>query len=275
MLPTYDCSMFYETYLRTLINQILSTNLFRILIWNCTVQLLTFVRYVYGPLPSLWCYVMLVLRSSFMLQGLMLLDAMIIVRYSFIFHLKNPTSAQDDFWNFFINLLVTLAGILTQTVYAIQPGKNPLHYYICVGRIPRSQLSNEVKMNYSSLTIVIISSLLHIFTWFRLYLISRKKTLQQDCLNVVINKESLANVTGNLLSVFIILLASAIPNHVNTIDFETLDQHTLLVHIFHHYLPQSMFLYFFVIYYSRNARLRKFLKREFTIRINAVYECKT
>ncbi len=210
-----------------------------------------------------------------MLQGLMLLDAMIIVRYSFIFHLKNPTSAQDDFWNFFINLLVTMAGLLTQSVYAFQPGKNPIHYYICVGAIPKSELSNEVKMNYSSVTIVVFSSLLHFFTWFRLYLISRKKTVQQDCLNIVLNKESLANVTANLLSIFIILVASSIPNVVNKIEFQELDQYTFLIHVFHHYLPQSMFLYFFIIYYSRNARLRKFLKREFTIKVNSVYDCKT
>ena len=266
--------MFYGSYHRTLINQLLSTNLFRILIWNCTVQVLTFIRYVYGPLSQLWCNVMLVLRSSFMLQGLMLLDAMIIVRYSFIFHLKNPTSAHDDFWNFFINVLVTVAGIITQSVYAFQPGKNPMHYYICVGQIPRNELSNEVKMNYSSLTIVVISSLLHFFTWFRLYLISRNKTVQQDCLNIVLNKESLANVTGNLLSVFIILVASSIPNVVNKIEFKELEHHSLLIHVFHHYLPQSMFLYFFVIYYCRNARLRKFLKRELTIKME-IYDCKT
>ena len=36
---------------------------------------------------------------------LILLDTIIIVRYIFTFHSKNPTAVQDEFWTQFVNVL--------------------------------------------------------------------------------------------------------------------------------------------------------------------------
>ena len=33
-----------------------------------------------------------------MMQGMLLMDAIIIVKYIFIFYMKNPTAVQEDFW---------------------------------------------------------------------------------------------------------------------------------------------------------------------------------
>ena len=211
-----------------------------------------------------------------MLQGLMILDAMIITRYSFVFYLKNPTSTQDDFWNLFINLWITTVSIMTQTVYAIQPGKNPMHYYICVGRITNTyDATKTVKMNHSVLFILTVSCLLHAFAGVRLLIVRYKSNIELKSpmsSNSILNKESLVSVTSNLCSIFMILFSSAIPGELNKIDFSQLDKHFLLIHLFHHYSPQTIFAATILIFLMKNAQLRNFLKREYSIK-NTMYDC--
>ena len=56
--------------------------------------------YIYGPLRSTpaICTVHVYISITTMMQGLLLLDAIIIVKYLFIFYMKNPTAVQEDFW---------------------------------------------------------------------------------------------------------------------------------------------------------------------------------
>jgi hypothetical protein len=39
---------------------------------------------------------------------------MILVRYIFLFHLKNPTALQDDFWKLFINMATLATSFIGQ-----------------------------------------------------------------------------------------------------------------------------------------------------------------
>ena len=39
-----------------------------------------------------------------MQKGLMFVDFILIVRYLFTFHSKNPTAVQEDFWVLFMNM---------------------------------------------------------------------------------------------------------------------------------------------------------------------------
>ncbi len=49
---------------------------------------------MFGPFPESVCYLEIVLRSSLTMQGILYLDSIFIVRYLFVFHLKNPTDTQ-------------------------------------------------------------------------------------------------------------------------------------------------------------------------------------
>ncbi len=85
----------YNTHNRTLINHLLASLMACGMFWNLVMQPITFLRYIAGPVDSaLLCSLDTLLRNSICMHGLFLLDSMIIVRYIFMFHLKNPTALQ-------------------------------------------------------------------------------------------------------------------------------------------------------------------------------------
>ena len=58
--------------------------------------------------PKFYCYTYLMLRNALAIQVILHLDSIVIIRYIFIFLLKNPMNFQDDFWCLFINLWVVV-----------------------------------------------------------------------------------------------------------------------------------------------------------------------
>jgi len=68
-----------------------------ILYWSADVS-----SYIYRPFPEWVCFMQTILRNSFVTRLIVLFDAIIISRYIFIFHLKNPLHFDDDFWCRFI-----------------------------------------------------------------------------------------------------------------------------------------------------------------------------
>ena len=84
---------------RTLLNQLTSSIFWCLLFYDVLAIPLTLMYYVLPPLDSiLLCRIPQALVTFIAQQGIMLADAVVIVRYFFIFHLKNPTAIQDDFW---------------------------------------------------------------------------------------------------------------------------------------------------------------------------------
>ena len=271
---TLLCSIIiYEKrkHFRTLINQLVSSILLRALVWNFIVQGFTFFRYTYGPLPYCACYFTTILQTALLMQGLLLFDAIVLVRYSYVFLFSNPTCMQDEFWIAFINIWTVSVSIIAQVTFVLTPGKNPIHFYICVGEIPISELEHSVKLNHSVIALLIASIFLHIFTGIRLKSL-KKKTIIEECKysakakNIsIVDKESLASVTTNIISMIIFVIASYLPAQLNRIDMNNYHKfpNSLISDIFHHYFPQSQFLVTFFIFYCKNESLRLFLKREY------------
>jgi hypothetical protein len=110
-------------------------------------------RYLHGSLEStLLCHLDTILRNVVPMIALLLLDAIIIVRYIFIFHLKNPTALQDDFWKLFINLWTAGACVLSQSVYMMLPGKNPVNFYQCMATYPPDEAKDQGSILQNSIS---------------------------------------------------------------------------------------------------------------------------
>jgi hypothetical protein len=206
-----------------------------------------------------------------MMQGLILFDAIVLVRYSLVFHFSNPTCVQDGFWITFINIWAVTISILSQIIFVLTPGKNPIHFYICVGEMPISEMEHSVKLNYSVIALLISSILLHILAGFQLWVI-RKKTIKKETQyiskfknNSIVDNDNLASVTSNIISLMIFIVASFVPAQLNKIDVLNFHSYpnSLISDIFHHYLPQSQFFVTFLIFYCKNESLRDFLKRKY------------
>jgi hypothetical protein len=57
-------------------------------------------------------------------QLVMLFNAIVIVKYIFRFHMKNPTVLQDDFWRVFINLWILGVSSIFFIVHNTFPGED-------------------------------------------------------------------------------------------------------------------------------------------------------
>jgi hypothetical protein len=100
------------------------------------VQIPEIFCYTTGPLPQWFCFMHYILKNTVTLLQIIYFDITTIVQYLFIFHLKNPSMFQDEFWNLFINIKVVSFSFLPQAIFAYMPGCQPLIYYFCTWENP-------------------------------------------------------------------------------------------------------------------------------------------
>ena len=74
--------------------------------WFLLIQPTDMLLYFYKPLPDWYCNIIYILRNSLILLSVIYTDLILIVKYIFIFWMKNPLSFQDDFWYLFVNIWV-------------------------------------------------------------------------------------------------------------------------------------------------------------------------
>ena len=49
-------------------------------------------------MPPVACFLQLLLKNVFKWYCLLMLDVIVLIRYLFIFWIKNPAAVQDDYW---------------------------------------------------------------------------------------------------------------------------------------------------------------------------------
>lgn len=81
------------------------------------------LRYYYGPLPHSFCLVRTVVSGSLVLQILLFITTIVVTKYIFIFHLKNPTALDDKFWCIFLTLWIRIFAYLSQATAYMMPGR--------------------------------------------------------------------------------------------------------------------------------------------------------
>ena len=91
---------------RTVVNKLISHGLWVAAIQLPFMLLSDVVRYVFGPLPTQFCFSQVVFKNAVLLQSLLFLDAITVARYLLIFWTKNPASINDDFWASYISVWI-------------------------------------------------------------------------------------------------------------------------------------------------------------------------
>ena len=99
----------------------------------------------------MFCFWHYILRRTLATQFILVIDAITLIRYIFIFWLQNPGAFNDDFWSFFINLWTTGASFLLQFTKSFLPHSKIFHYNICIGQ-PPDKFENSVEIGVESLS---------------------------------------------------------------------------------------------------------------------------
>ena len=228
-----------EKHYRTLINQLLSVLIYNVIVLSVVIQCIQLYRYSVGSLHWIFCSLDVLLRPITTMLDFLLLDAICLVRYIFIFHLKNPNAMQDDFWKQFIVIWVIGFSFLINFTYYLLPGSYPNFYYLCLGAIPKNHDYKNVKTNGPLILLLLVTMLLHIFAALRYqvykykekYFVSNQITVQQRMFCLHVDKTSIANFTTNISGVIYLLMISYVPNKINVtnpIEFNTYPEYLWL-----------------------------------------------
>ena len=234
---------------------------------NVTSQPLAFFMFTYGPLPQVLCYADLIFRTSLPLITFLLLDAICIVRYLFIFHLKNPTANQHNFWTFFICFWAFSFSFTGHFIFAMLPGNNPNFFYICLGKFPASHSLQKTKVNWFLIDIALLTILVHIFVGFRYWHFKHQEkfpsqSAQQAVTSQHINKSSLASLTTNFCGLLLIIMASTTAQKVNLMDKTKVNDFSHYIWAYMFYLYGPVFVQCMSVFtlHTRNALLVKHTK---------------
>jgi hypothetical protein len=216
-----------DNHNRTLINQLISGIMFTGILWNLTMQPIMSFRYIAGPIENRFlCSLDLILRNGICIHSLLLFDSVMIVRLIFIHFLKNPTAVRDDFWIVFINAWTAAFSAVSQTVFLLQPGKDPINYYMCMGKYPIEFQNQPFKVNYSFLVVCIFSIVLHLAA-----VVVKLKTKD------IFEHKSLFSKTSNTIGIISVMcVAFIIPSLTNLKEHEELDKYPFYLLLYAHHL---------------------------------------
>ena len=272
---------------RTLINQLMASTFWTAIIWNLTVQPLTSYRFMFGPVQSEYiCRINSILRNALPMHGLILLGAIMVVKYAFLFHTKNPTAIQDDFWNLFLNIWIFGFTSVSQIIYILSPGQTALNFFICVGKRPTSDELSFPKKNYPVVVVVVVTTLIYLFVGvrnlhYKYWVSSKTKTasVRISILNISLNTQSLVNFTTHGVIIFLLSTCFLVLIKVNAMNFETLNSYPNYIwfYILHLYSPNSTIAATVIVYFIKSKSLYnhvkmdciELLKRMFQFRISS------
>ena len=77
-------------------------------------------------MPESVCLIEDFLKNSAVTQMLLFMDGIVVTRYIFIFHLKNPAAFDDQFWELFVAVWIVGFSVISQFVFAVWPGSEGL-----------------------------------------------------------------------------------------------------------------------------------------------------
>jgi hypothetical protein len=125
-IPLYYSIIYFEKYgsdkKRTVLNKLVSSVCWCGVYFNVLGLVPEIVRYCSWPLPTFICAVHYLIKNIILIQVMLFYDTITILRYLFIFWLKNPSNFWDDFWTTYLNIWITTFAVISQVVHDLTPG---------------------------------------------------------------------------------------------------------------------------------------------------------
>ena len=126
LIPVLYSIIWYEKFgsdkKRTVLNKLAGSVCWCTILVHVLVQIPELIRFCFGPFPTFICYLQLVFKNTLATQLMLIFDTISILKYIFIFWLKNPYNFCDDFWTVFLNLWMFAFSLMSQIIFANLPG---------------------------------------------------------------------------------------------------------------------------------------------------------
>ena len=270
--------IWYEKYgqdlKRTIVNRIFSSICWTVIEFTLLVSILDLARYFFfGPLPKLFCWSQVIVKSGIILKLMLLQTGLIISRYVCIFWLKNPAAFHDDFWSFFINIWVALAGYIFQFVSVFALNQYSLMYYICIGQNPKSGPYIPFTHNYIFYGICTIIITIHIILSVKIFCYKNKMKLEvatnQSCtqklmLLKTLEKQTLSDFTTITFSIVAVGALTMLVLRLFQVEPQELNNFPNYLIVYWIQLANApvFIILLLTMCYARNQQMRKIMIRE-------------
>jgi hypothetical protein len=267
---------FGSDYRRTLLNQLISSICWNIVFQNMVNVPLEIILTTFGPLGEAFCLSHMILKNGSTFHIYTLLTFLTSVKYLYIFVFKNPTGIHSQFWCFVINIITAIASVVTQIVYLIVPGKNPITFYICIGQVPGSVQDQPHKKNYPIILTLLFSIVWYLFVFTKIKIFKKKISpeIVQGQTNSwalppasqSVEKSTLANI-GTIALIFTttipVSIVYVILNNVLSPKMLDIYPYYMILHFFHQgfgFIFNFFLLFIFISKsFMRNAILREIM----------------
>lgn len=133
------------------------------------------------------------------MSEMIFMDCIVITKYVFVHFMKNPVALDDELFKFFIGLASIMLCFISQVVFVLLPGRNPLRFSVCTGKIPARYITENVpvKVNGPFYLLLLMSCIIMVGI-FVLRKFGTKKTMSKDPISVIPVKNTSAQKSSLL-----------------------------------------------------------------------------
>ena len=152
---------------RTVINQIFSATHWYLLLYTLLVYLPDGIRFLYGPYGETFCNIHGFIQNVLWASTLLSVDTMLVLRYIFVFHMRNFAVVNDDLLARILNLSIWTISVWGYVVRRLTPGNIGMFYQMCSGMDPNAGIEGGnhlgVLTKYRSVRVIeVVSFALHL-----------------------------------------------------------------------------------------------------------------
>ena len=267
---------------RTLLNQLVSSICWNIIIQNMTAVPMDIFLNLHGPLGKGFCYMLGLIKYCGFIHIVLLLTFLTIIRYLYVFVVKNPAGFNNDIWCLFINLFSVLLSILSQLTFLILPGRQMVYFNICAGINISITSVESGKRNYVIFCLILISIFCYTFTYVKIKLLERKSSPQTSSVqikvkngwtlppvNFVFEKNTLANLGTILLCLGVIIGIVGVFLGMNIMSPQTLAKYPyfFIFHFFQHGVTLILNSCLVFCFMFKSETMRNFIIKEVSAKI--------
>jgi len=213
---------------RTLINMFATMICCTIFIYFPVLHTTELVRFSYGPLPDGLCCIHTLAKSVVLCSLLMFMDAIAVMRYIYIFWLKNLATFRDEFWHCFVTSWIYACSIIIMVVVHFLIECKSMGFLICNGQI--SDKHNKL-LPRVLVIIAVISFALHLLIYLKIQHFKYKGT---DHVNVNFRPQkylylkdfqtsALTSFSSNILTILVLIGLIGCMHRVGSIPMKDLN----------------------------------------------------
>jgi hypothetical protein len=267
----------HQTLMNQMVSSVVKSTIFLVIFCHTPMTL----RYLVEQASEIFCQYLFFFQRCMVLQILLMGVAFMLVRYICVFHSKNISCIQNDFWICFLNLWTLGFSAIAYFVVCQITINRPMDFYFCLGKIQKKSQRDGPFVDYlwASISILALIVLLSIGVKFIICKYQKKNTekavAQQGHYFTEIRRMNMSTFSLCIIGLIEICITLFIP--IYQMEYGDLDSLTtypgyLWVYMFHLYAGNILTFQYLPFYYGRNEYLYNFAKRVLKEKFNNLFQ---